>query len=317
MSPNVVSEVCSFSVCVGDPARPRCDATCPMCCSKMSSAGTNDEPTHGVKDIDAINLSHACSLARNGRCQSVVLTGKGEPTIDRDEVEWYLERLQPYDFPTVDLQTNGISLYRDLVALPEDHAARRAALVWLYRLRDLGLTTVAISLVHWDPILNATVYQAKERRDQFVVRHGQLVGMLAKLGFTVRLSCVMMKGFVDRFSAVGTLVWHAKQWGARQVTVRPVGMPSVVRDPDVQAFVRSRELDPGALPQICELTKANAKYWRTLPHGARLYDLDGVSLCLSDCFPDNGDISDRPTQIIFWPNGRIGGSWQFDGFSFL
>ncbi len=50
----------------------------------------------------------------------------------------------------------------------------------------------------------------------------------------------------------------------------------------------------------------------TLMHGAVGYDVGGQNVCLTDCLTldaSNEDIR----QLIFFPDGRLGYDWQYEG----
>jgi sulfatase maturation enzyme AslB (radical SAM superfamily) len=88
-----------------------CNARCPFCISKMTPTIdlTRKEP-----GINWQRFSHAVALAREGNASSVMLTGKGEPTLFPQQISQYLEHLREiegdkgYEFPAKELQTNGI-----------------------------------------------------------------------------------------------------------------------------------------------------------------------------------------------------------------
>jgi len=98
----------TFSIVAGTEA---CNAHCPFCVSKMTGH-TGAAPTTG--DINFRNLRKAVQLAKLGGCTTVLITGKGEPTLCPDEIQTYLIEVGR-EFPFIELQTNGLSIGRAAV----------------------------------------------------------------------------------------------------------------------------------------------------------------------------------------------------------
>jgi len=95
----------TFSIVIGTSA---CNAGCPFCVSSMTGYGVLPHN----RDIDVRNLRKACRMAQLSGCQTVLFTGKGEPTLYPDEVTEYLREMQPYDFPKIEIQTNALAIGR-------------------------------------------------------------------------------------------------------------------------------------------------------------------------------------------------------------
>lgn len=116
----------TFSIIAGSEA---CNARCPFCISHMT-------PPHGMElkepEVHWRNFKKACRLAQLSGVTTAMFTGKGEPTLFPNQITKYLEALQDYDFPFIELQTNGIRMY-DRQDEFDRHLSR-----WYH----LGLTTL-------------------------------------------------------------------------------------------------------------------------------------------------------------------------------
>src|ERR1700733_442661 len=135
-------DIQTFSIVAGSLA---CNARCPFCVAPMTPAnglGTK-EPT-----VNWRNFRKAARYAANGRCQTAMITSKGEPTIFPEQITKFLQELVPYDFPVIEMQTNGL-LIAEGKKVTDQHLKD-----WY----DLGLTTVAISVVHYEAAKNKEVY---------------------------------------------------------------------------------------------------------------------------------------------------------------
>ena len=133
----------TYSMVVGTRA---CNARCPFCVSKMTpSQGI----THKPLKINWRNFHIGCRFAKNSGVSTVLLTGKGEPTLYPGQIAEFLKCLQHYEFPFIELQTNGMLL------LQQREKYTTHLKIWY----ELGLTTIAISIVHYDFAKNREIYQ--------------------------------------------------------------------------------------------------------------------------------------------------------------
>ena len=133
-------KVRTFSVVAGTTA---CNAKCPFCVAKMT-------PLQGMNRramINNRNLKIACRLAEKADVTTALITGKGEPTLYPDMISSYLVQLSQH-FPLLELQTNGL-----ILANPKSD-------LHLKQWYELGLTTISLSVVHYDDKRNDEVYTA-------------------------------------------------------------------------------------------------------------------------------------------------------------
>jgi pyruvate-formate lyase-activating enzyme len=135
-------KVTTFSIVGGTLA---CQAKCPFCIARMTPV--NNMSTK-LPPVNWRNFCKACRLAQVGGATTVLITSKGEPTLYPDQVTEFLEHLAPYNFPVIEMQTNGITI-ADGKLVTEEH---------LQKWYELGLTTIAISVVGYDPKKNHEIY---------------------------------------------------------------------------------------------------------------------------------------------------------------
>ena len=90
-----------FSVIVGTEA---CIASCPFCVSRENINENNSK----ARDINFRNFEIAANLANRSGVDTVMLTSRGEPLLFPDQISEYLKHLKKYNFPFIELQTNGI-----------------------------------------------------------------------------------------------------------------------------------------------------------------------------------------------------------------
>lgn len=288
----------TFSVVVGGSA---CNATCPYCVSKLTGCKKGIDENQKPMDINKRNFDIGCNFAKESGVSTVLLTGKGEPLIYHNHITRYLEMLDKWNFPFIELQTNG-------VLLTDPHILAR--LVDWY---NMGLTTISLSCAHW---------LAKENRKIFgkTVQMTHLIQKLHKIGFSVRLSCVMVDGMVDSIKEVQKLIGWCKRRNVEQLTVRPVGNLSEEEthgDPqkeEVRQWIEKNSKFKSKLWQIEEWLNdpQNATRLLTLAHGAKVYDVYGQNISFNSCLT-RSDNPDDIRQLIFSSDGKLRYDWVKDG----
>jgi molybdenum cofactor biosynthesis enzyme MoaA len=283
----------TFSILAGSEA---CNARCPFCISKMTPpvGVTLEEP-----EVNWRNFRVACRLAERCGVTTAMLTGKGEPTLFPEQITKYLQALSEFQFPIIELQSNGILLIEQAGAYAE-------------HLRDwyeLGLTTVAISVVHHLPEKNRAIYLPHRKA---YIDLPELIHLLHECGFSVRLACVMVDGFVDSRQDLQAFIAFAQAHRVEQVTVRPVNKPSNGRSGASQDWAERHHLRPEQLADIRGYLEGEGALLMTLVHGARVYDVGGQNVCLTDSLTIDAG-SDDLRQLIFCPDGHLRYDWQYKG----
>lgn len=273
-----------------------CNARCPWCVAGMTPK--NDVSDSKAPEIDEDSFRRACRVAQLNQLDTARITSKGEPTIFPDQITRYLELLRPYDFPFIEMQTNGI-LIAKRKPVSDEH---------LKQWRALGLTHICISVVSFDPERNRLVYMP---RDKSYIDLPKLIADLHGFGFNVRLTVIMQKGDIDSGENLAKMLAFARANQVEQMTALPVNKPSSSRDGALYDAAVKAALDDEQLKDI-HAYAARGQVLNTLPWGAKIYDVDGQNLCLSSCLTVSPD-ENASRQLIFLPPGRITTDWQHAG----
>lgn len=288
----------NLSIVVGTKA---CNAKCPFCVSRMTGF---DEVIQVGSEINELNLRKACRFAQLHQTDTVLLTGKGEPTLYPDEISRYLELLKPWDFPFIEMQTNAIEFGR--LARGERSKIKGLDRHLLHAWRMFGLNTIAISNVGQVHDWNREVYGDI---------YGDLaptIAFLRSFGFTVRLCTMMLDGFIDSPPRIEELLAFCKQNGVAQLTVRPIRKPKATHDGEASDYVAKRGVSEAQEAEVVQYVKEQATLLRTLMHNTKVYDMGGQNICLSDCLTVGGADEDIRT-LIFYSDGTLSYDWQYDG----
>lgn len=281
----------SFSIVVGGSA---CNANCPFCISKMTASPL---PIH---EIDTGRFLKACKIVEQAAdgLITVTLTSKGETTLYRKQIDEYLKHL-PLAFPIVDLQTNGTFL-EGITQTGE-----------LYRWKNMGLTTVSVSIAHYDPILSNELMGINWDFDFW-----DTIKLIHGCGMMARLNCTLLKNGVNDWASARMLIQMAGDEGVEQLTLREVEMPTSTHNEAVTEYVRNNKPWGLSTELQVELEGNGATQLLHFPHGAVVYDYQGQNVCVTNCLtPPEGPGDLR--HIIFYPDGRIMYDWAHEGARIL
>jgi molybdenum cofactor biosynthesis enzyme MoaA len=287
-----------------------CPNNCPICISKMT-------PEYSVgKSAPVVNWSRfedATKMAIGYGAKNVLITGKGEPTLFPAEITQYLIKLKDKAFLGREIQTSGIMLAKS--KMHEDYMD-----VW----KDLGLTAIALSMYHYDNKKNTELFHPEimEESDKNPVGANigkrvtkgydleKLIGKINSKGINVRLSCVMMKGYVDSVDEVNKLIDYAKKNNVYQLTLRRVDFPADSRDQGVVNYIKEHKLSVDEEKTIADYIQANGRFCYSLSHSAKVFELNGQNVCLSTGLTKADEKDDCVRQLIFFPQGWLTTSWE-------
>ena len=282
----------TFTAIVGSEA---CNASCPYCVSKMTPGydlGKN------LSEVNWRNFRIGCRFARDNNVGTMLLTGKGEPTLFPDRISVFLREAKPFEFPFIELQTNGIAIANE----GSDKNTWHGELGTWY---GEGLTTVAISVVHWKRERNQEIFGG----DHFNLSN--LINLLHAFKFSVRLTCIMAKGWIDSVGGIIEMArWAHERW-VEQTTFIPVNAPQTYADQEPAKWVAEHALPADFSKFAKSFFDERATPLMELPHGAKVYDFEGQNVCLSNCLTP--PVGEQIRQLIFFPDGHLRYDWQFPG----
>jgi molybdenum cofactor biosynthesis enzyme MoaA len=285
----------TFSIVTGGSA---CNARCPFCISKMTPA---EGITPKAPKVNWRNFHKAAALAKQCGVTTVMLTGKGEPTLYPEQITEYMMALNQHMFPLVELQTNGIAISKELGKYRD----------YLEEWYCLGLTTVCISVAHYASEENREIYLPHEEHYPGLTK---LVIMLHDIGLSVRLSCVLANGYIDSAKEVQNLIEECKVLGIEQITLRPVNRPVSyeMRDDEMKEWFNKHNLSEYQYSAIELFLINGGRQIMKLIHGGVVYDYEGQNVCLSNSLTIDPN-TEELRQLIFFPDGHLRYDWQYEG----
>ena len=284
----------TFSIIAGSEA---CNARCPFCVSKMT-------PPLGMElkepEVNWRNFEVACRFAKQNGVTTAMFTGKGEPTLFPRQITKFLYAMAKHEFPLIELQTNGIMVAQRW----EEYVSHLSD--WYKR----WMTTIAISIVHYDPEKNRQIYLPYKKE---YIDLPLLINKLHVLGFSVRLTCIGAKGFINSPRELQELIIFAKKNHVEQLTFTPVNKPDDTDIINREAWEWAKEHHlTDELPEIIKYLERDGHHLLTLSHGARVYEMHGQNICLNYCLTVQPE-AEEMRNLIFYPDGHLRSYWQYPG----
>jgi len=273
-----------------------CNARCPFCISKMT-------PVNGIgfkePEINIRNFRKACKFASINEVHTVMITSKGEPLLYPNQITKYLEELEKFEFPIIELQTNGI-----LIDLEEEKY-----LFYLKKWYELGLTTIAISIVHYNREKNRQIYLPHKKE---YVNLPKIILILKEIGYSVRLACTLAKNYIDSPQEVENLIKFAKENKVEQLKVTPVDKPEKSGDEDIFNWAKEHYLEKDEIKEIDKYLRSSGTALLKFNLGDTVYDVKGQNVCLKRCLTIDKNL-EKINAIMFFPDGHLRYDWQYAG----
>ena len=283
----------TFSIVAGSEA---CNAQCPFCVSKMTASLGVELPEPAV---NWRNFKIACRIAKQSGVNTAMFTGKGEPTVFPKQITRFLDEMAEFAFAPIELQTNGI-------LISEKSEKYHGHLKDWY---DRGMTTIAVSIVHFDPEKNRQIYVPHKK--SYIDLSG-LIKFLHDCDFSVRLTCILCDRFIDSKEKLQTLIKFAQEQGVEQLTVTPVNKPDQTDNTEVWEWTNSHHLADNQKTDIMNYLENHGTRILKLSHGAIVYDINGQNVCMGNCLNVNPD-TEELRNLIFFPDGHLRYYWQYPG----
>jgi hypothetical protein len=236
------------------------------------------------------NIPKVRTLAKAAGVSSVLITSKGEPLLHFDGIARVCEYFK--DFP-LELQTNGIYLSNDLTTVKN--------------LKDLGIDVIAISVDSFDDL----------------DRVADVLSMTWEMNMTNRI-CLNLTNMIPSTTDFREAFNRIKcNYNLNQLLIRNIMVPRKTADTkEAEAAIkwiaqnahRTRynewlsqfRLMIGAFPE----SDSSHNLIRVLPHGAEVFDLDGIAVSFSDYCLQEANNTEDIRSLIFLEDGHMYTAWD-------
>lgn len=261
-------EMQSLSVCVPG----GCPNNCKFCCAKMKQEKyTNQiEKNRRFRDLYKRDFKRRMQFCRDNGCNTVVLTGDGEPLMNKsfldDFAEWNEGINSPFRW--IELQTSGVSL--------DDETLR-------YLRNTVGVSTISLSL---SDVFNSDNNQEVNcTPNNLKVDIDTLCKEIKRYDFNLRLS-LNMTDFYNTFisyeddRSVSTIFDRCADLGANQITFRVLYKSG--KDTPQDEWIEKHSANKELIQAVKTYIVSFGRELEILSFGSKRYSVNGMSVVLDD-----------------------------------
>lgn len=272
----------------------RCVNNCPFCVSRMHDSPyvnqiEKNEKFYGLYRDDYLKR---LSFARENGCNTVILTGNGEPLQNRQFLRHFADwnqQLGEKRFKWIDLQTTGVLVGEAMLRFLRN---------------DVGVTTISVSVSDlFDNRNNAAIIGMPSRA---VANLDYLCSEVKRYDFNLRISINMLYN-IEKWSLKD--VWlRLLNLGADQVTFRTL---YAAEGTEQAAWIEEHGASAKYIANIVRYVQENGKPLERLPFGAVKYSVKGISTVVDDnCMHQREELSSDYRYLILQPNCKLYSRWD-------
>jgi len=245
------------------------------------------------RDLYKKDYKKRLQFARDNGCNTVMLTGDGEPLVNRNFIESFFEWNDHLNIPFrwIEIQTSG--------AMLDDE--------YLRFLRNGGVNTISLSLSSIFSDEENTKYNCPVK-DEYKVNIKELCSEIKRYDFTLRLSLNMTDFYNDK--SPEEIFDRVKELGGDQVTFRILYTSGTGAEQD--KWIDKHRSDPKVIDKITEYVKKHGQALEILPFGATKYSVNGISTVIDgDCM--STEVGETLKYLVLRPNCKLYSKWDDSG----
>lgn len=252
-----------------------CNKSCPYCVSKITPNVENNEKLF-IKNIHKVK-----KMADITGVTSVSITGKGEPTLNMSNVYDVLHTFTEY---VTELQTNG-KVFED----------KEDCNNLLYQLSLSGLNVIAF--------LIDTMEQFETL--EYAFNKAWEYGIIPRV--TINITNLLPEDITFE-----KLLKTCKLYGVKQMSLRQVVKPNNCEENKHTKWI-DENVNPNMYNRLIQEFQRKAEQFlfiRSLPYGAKLFDVKGISFTYFDyCIQDSSNGNDI-RSLIYQQDGHCYTTWN-------
>ncbi len=169
----------------------------------------------------------------------------------------------------------------------------------LANLYDYGLDILALSL---------------DNTNQFE-KHKELFDKVNKLEMTNRVTFNIVNSEYNNLGLFSELLELCNKYNVQQLSLRQIVKPNFVKENNQTRWIEKNvnsSFYENKIKELKEMTKtADCQFIRGLPYGAKLYDINGISVTYFDyCVQDSSKNGEDIRSLIFAEDGHLYTVWS-------
>lgn len=275
----------------------KCINNCKFCCAHMEKENYKNQMDENLPFYDLYQEDYLNRLefARDNGCNTVILTGNGEPQQNRSFLQKFgtLNKMLEKPFRNIEMQTTGVLLDENYLRFLRNH---------------VKVSTISLSISSLNNEKNAE-YNGTNKN--LIVDIEKLCRLIKKYDFNLRVSINLtdeFNYFLNNYSKIGGLfdILYINL-GADQVTFRKlyVSNNKTIQD----KWIEEHKLNYEAYEHLQFYLKNNGKKIGTLETGTIKYQIGEMSVVLDeDCMSQS--LKDTYKYLILRPNCKLYSLWN-------
>ena len=275
----------------------KCINNCKFCCAHMEKENYKNQMDENLPFYDLYQEDYLNRLefARDNGCNTVMLTGNGEPQQNRSFLQKFgtLNKMLEKPFRNIEIQTTGVLLDENYLRFLRNH---------------VKVSTISLSISSLNNEKNAE-YNGTNKN--LIVDIEKLCKLIKKYDFNLRVSINLtdeFNYFLNNYSKIGGLfdILYINL-GADQVTFRKlyVSNNKTIQD----KWIEEHKLNYEAYEHLQFYLKNNGKKIGTLETGTIKYQIGEMSVVLDeDCMSQ--DLKDVYKYLILRPDCKLYSLWN-------
>lgn len=275
----------------------KCINNCKFCCAHMEKENYKNQMDENLPFYDLYQEDYLNRLefARDNGCNTVILTGNGEPQQNRSFLQKFgtLNKMLEKPFRNIEMQTTGVLLDENYLRFLRNH---------------VKVSTISLSISSLNNEKNA---EYNGTRKDIMIDIDKLCKLIKKYDFNLRVSINLtdeFNYFLNNYSKIGGLfdILYINL-GADQVTFRKlyVSNNKTIQD----KWIEEHKLNYEAYEHLQFYLKNNGKKIGTLETGTIKYQIGEMSVVLDeDCMSQS--LKDTYKYLILRPNCKLYSLWN-------
>lgn len=272
----------------------KCINNCAFCVAHMKVEDYKNQMDDNLPFFDLYLKDYLKRLefARHNGCNTVMLTGNGEPQQNRKFLTYFgmFMQMMSDPFQWIEMQTTGVLLDNNYLRFLRNH---------------VGVNLISLSVSSFAPETNRQIIGCPEniQLDLF-----DLCKRIKTYDFSLRLSVNLTSDF-NGFNPEAFFN-RCEEMGADQVTLRILYSDG---DGSPQAkWVKENSCDKVTVDALSSYVRENGTVLGVLPYGATKYALRGMSVVIDDdCMAQREkDASENYKYLILRPDCKLYSQWE-------
>ena len=302
----------SLSILV--PTGNKCVNNCPCCVSRLHDNCDDDRIGPAIRHRYVVPTSieiervfndyiKRIQFVRDNDCNFLVLTGTGEPIMNKEFLRWFgkVNNSLRKPFYAIDIQTTGVMLTDENLDFLKD---------------EVGVTTIALSI--FDLFDSKKNFEFLNTNSNLYFDIDELCKRIKAKGFNLRI-CIMLTNRYDN-TLPENMFLYLRELGADQATFRTLyKVEGSVKDLsnkalEVNKWIRENKCSEETVTYLQDYVVNNGTALNKLPFGAIKYSVDGISTVVDlTCMGKKQDPDEIFKFFILKEDAKLFSEWDDEG----